>query len=145
MQLRGSKHPHELALLSAALILGTLQLAFFDTLAGVVAKALPFPFGHILYAGLCVGAGITLYGVFKNGYTGALIERGGLIFLSAHIIAYSLLAIGSSGWKGVFFAGFMASFATANLWRARQIKGELEEIEAATRVVLGARDRGDTS
>jgi hypothetical protein len=145
MPIRGSKHPHELALLFAALILGALQLVFFDALGSAVAKALPFPFGHILYGGLSVGAGITLFGVFRHGYTGALIERGGLIFISAHVLAYSLLAIGSAGWKGVFFAGFMASFATANLWRARQIKRQLGEIGAVRRVVLGDRDRGDTS
>jgi hypothetical protein len=140
LEIRSGKHPHEVALLIAALLGGVCGLLFFSTLASTTIRALPVPFGHILYGGLAAGAGIALVGVFSNGARGARTECIGLWFMSGHCAAYAVGIYAAAGPGGTLITGFMVAFGVANLVRAVQIGNELEQMEAA-RIVLGVRDR----
>lgn len=141
--IRTGKHPHEVALLSATMFLGFAGLFFYPVLATPTARALPPPFGHILYAGLGVGSLIALVGVFWGSLTGALVERVGLFSLSLHAIAYTAAIAANSGIKGLNFAAFMTAFATANLIRSYQIAREIDQMEAARILLLAPRPEED--
>lgn len=140
LEIRSGKHPHEVALLIAAAFGGVCGLLFFSTLASTTVRALPIPFGHVLYAGLAVGAGIALAGVFSKGLWGARTECIGLWFMSGHCAAYAVGIFAAAGPGGSLIIGFMVAFGAANLIRAVQIGNEIEQMEAA-RIVLGVRDR----
>lgn len=140
IEIRSGKHPHEVALLVAALFGGACGLLFFSKLASTTVRALPVPFGHILYGGLAIGSGIALVGVFTNGRRGARTECIGLWFMSGHCAAYAVGIFAAAGWGGSLIMGFMVALAAANLIRAVQIGNEIEQMEAA-RIVLGVRDR----
>lgn len=132
---RTGKHPHEVALLVAAFLMGTVGLLFFNTVATTTTRALPFPFGHILYGGLAIGSGVALVGVFWSKLTGALVERVGLYSLAGLSLGYAALIVANSGARGAGFGVFMAAFAIANLIRARQINREIGELVAVRRVL----------
>jgi hypothetical protein len=140
LEIRSGKHPHEVALLFAAFLGGACGLLLFSTLASTTVRALPVPFGHVLYAGLAVGSGVALVGVFLRGMRGARTESIGLWFMSGHCVAYAVGIFVASGARGSLVAGFMVALAVANLIRAVQIGSEIEQMEAA-RIVLGVGDR----
>lgn len=140
LEIRSGKHPHEVALLTAACLGGVFGLLFFSTLASPTIRALPVPFGHVLYAGLAIGSGTALAGVFLNGRRGARTECIGLWFMSGHCAAYAVGIFAAAGLKGSLIIGFMVALAVANLVRAVQIGNEIEQMEAA-RIVLGVGDR----
>ncbi|MFJ1765077.1 hypothetical protein ACIOD2_32450 [Amycolatopsis sp. NPDC088138] len=129
--IRRGKHPHEVVLLAAAFLLGLSGSLAFNATATSTARTLPFPFGHLLYAGMAFGAAIALVGVFWPGITGALIERAGLILVSTWSLVYGVVVLFNSGARGIMFGGFMAAFAAASLWRVWQIAKEAREVAAA--------------
>jgi hypothetical protein len=139
LSFRSGKHPHEVALLSAATLFGVCGLFFFPFVATTTARALPVPFGHLLYAGLFIGSAISLVGVFWRGLTGALIERSGLFSVSVWGFSYGIAILINSGARGIGFGLFMASFAIANIVRVWQINHEIDQVEAA-RIVLGTKE-----
>lgn len=141
LEIRSGKHPHEVALLFAALLLGLAGTLFFDETASTTARALPTPFGHVMYAGLGIGALVSLTGVFWRGLTGALVERAGLVTASTWSLGYGVVILINSGWRGLMFGGFMVAFAAASLVRVKQIGSEARQMEA-TRVLLNP--KGDT-
>jgi hypothetical protein len=134
-EIRGGTHPHEVLLLIATCLLGAAGLVFYSVLATPVVRSLPYPFGHILYAGLVAGSGIAIWGVFWRSITGALVERVGLFSLSALALSYTAAIFAFAGWRGINFGGFMIAFSVANLIRAYQISQEIRELDAA-RVIL---------
>ncbi|GLW91781.1 hypothetical protein [Actinokineospora globicatena] len=137
--IRSGRNPHEVALLAAAFVLGLAGLTAFGQVATTTVRALPDPFGHVLYGGLAVGALVSLVGVFLAGYIGPLLERAGLIGLALLCAGYAVTILGLFGGRGLSFALFMLAFAAANLVRARQIGRELDEMQAVEVLVRGDR------
>jgi hypothetical protein len=135
LEIRSGKHPHEVAMLLAGLLLGVAGAVFFDETATTTARALPYPFGHIMYAGLGLGCAIALTGVFWHGLTGALVERAGLVSVSIWSLIYGAVVAINSGVRAVGFGGFMLAFAVASLIRVKQIGVEARQMEA-TRMLL---------
>lgn len=129
-EIRSGRHPHEVGLLIIMFLLGSIGLLFFSKLANAPVKSLPYPFGHVLFAGLILGSGVTLGGVFWRNIAGALAERIGLFSLTLHAAAYTYAIIAVSGLRGVNLVGFMVYIIGANIWRMRQIGREIKQMEA---------------
>lgn len=141
MQIRSGRHPHEVAMLGAAFLIGVVGLAFFNQVATALVRALPHPFGHILYGGLAAGAAIALAGVFRRGILPALLERSGLTALAVFLLIYAVAVVVNSGLRGLAFSVFVGAFSLANLIRVRQIGREIDEYQAA-RVILTRQGKG---
>ncbi|AXB47319.1 hypothetical protein A4R43_36740 [Amycolatopsis albispora] len=105
--------------------------------ASTTVRALPEPFGHVLYASLAVGSVISLAGVFWPGVTGALVERAGLIGLIGLSFCYAGMILVVNGWRGTAFTVFLTAFGLANLFRAFQISREIKELTAARAFLNG--------
>lgn len=129
--IRSGRHPHEVAMLVAALALGSAGAVAFDAVATTTARALTVPWGHVLYAGVALGAAITLTGITFHGVLFALLERAGLMALAGFLLVYAAAVIANSGVRGVAFAVFVGAFSVANLARAAQIGREIREHRAA--------------
>ena len=121
MPIRGSRHPHELAFVVAALLLGAAGVLFFARIATTNVRMLPTLWGYILFGGMAVLSAVTLVGVFVHSVVGALLERAGLISLALFLLAYGVGFLAVAGWRGVGPAVFVTAFAVANVVRARQI------------------------
>lgn len=134
LEIRGGKHPHEVALLVVTFILGLAGALFYSTVASTTVRALPAPFGQVLYIGVSFTAAVALVGVFQPGVLGALIERTGLWSLSAWSLVYAGVILANSGARGIMFGGFMTGYAVANFIRARQISKEIAVIQLTQHV-----------
>jgi hypothetical protein len=131
IEIRGGKSPHEVALLLACVLLGGVSVIAFDRVASASARALPIPWGLVMYAGLVVTALVALIGVFSRGVVGALTERIGLWSSTAWCLGYGVIIVANSGARGILFGGFMLSVAIAHVVRARQISAEIDQMIAA--------------
>lgn len=133
--IRGSRHPHEVLLLIAAFLLGIFGLVLFDKVATTTIRALPQWSGYLLYAGLTVGAGVSLVGVFWRSLIGSVIERTGLFSLGLFCLIYMAIVVINSGVRGLSFGLMMAAFGIANFVRVWQISHEIKETQALRAVL----------
>lgn len=131
ISIRSGKHPHEVALLLAAFLMGVLGTFFFKTVASTTVRTLPYPSGHILYGALAVGSLASLAGIFWPGIVGALVERAGLIGLVGVSAGYAGLIFAVNGPRGMAFTTFLVAFAAANVFRVFQISQEIKQVQAA--------------
>lgn len=130
--IRSGRHPHEVLLLVGCLLWGLFGLFAFDATASTSLRNLPAPWGQVFYGLLGAGAVVALAGAFlRRGIVGPLVERSGLLILAGMNIAYAVFVFGVSGSRAVGFSIFMICLATANIWRAAQIGGEVKKIAAA--------------
>lgn len=144
MFIRRGKHPHEIALLTALLVTGAFGTFAFDRSATTASRGLSYPYGQILYATLGLGSLVAIVGIFWPGITGALIERAGLIAVSAMCAGQGAATFVGFGIRGIAYGGIMAAIAGASLWRVMQIRKETREIVAAQRFVTRKRPGGTT-
>jgi hypothetical protein len=140
--IRSGRHPHEVALLVACVLLGLAGLVAYGKVATTTIRGLPEPLGYLLYAGLLAGGVVALAGSFMPGLAGPLIERIGLASLGLLCVAYAVAVLAFFPTRGLSFAVFMLAFTAANVFRMRQISRELTELQAVE-VVIGG--KGDES
>lgn len=131
IRIRSGRHPHEVALLAAAFLMGVAGVVIFDTVASTTVRALPQPWGHVMYGVLAIGSAIALTGVFWPGIAGAVIERAGLVALVGASLGYAVAIFAINGPRGLAFTTFLTAFALANVFRAVQISKEITEMQAA--------------
>lgn len=137
VELRSTKHPHEVWLLGATLFSSLASFVFFEQSASSTARSLPQPWGQILFLGLGLWSLVSLVGVFwrKSLTIGAIIERAGLFCLSIYGITYAIIILGFNGARGITFAALMVGLGIANLVRVRQIGQEIKELQAARTIL----------
>jgi hypothetical protein len=129
-------------MLTAALVLGGAGLVAFSRVASPTVRALPGPFGYILFAGLFLSSSVSLWGVFWRSLAGSVVERSGLFAMALICVSFSFVVYARSGFQGLNFIVFMIAFAVANLTRVRQIGHEITEQQAVTVVLRQGVDDG---
>lgn len=132
-----AKQPHEVWWLSVLLLWGIFGIVAFNQVASPSIRALPTPWGHVLYAGLAIWSLVALVGVFwrKNNALGAIIEQVGLGGQSLYGITYAIIILGVAGKVGAGFGFLMAGLSVANLVRMWQIQRYLK-VAAVARTML---------
>jgi hypothetical protein len=90
-----------------------------------VANEFPWPWAAIYWGCMAFSGMITLYGIFDRKIDGLLIERAGLMLLTAVYGLFVYAVIQYAGLSGFVGAGFPIAFAIGNLWRCWQIRTDL--------------------
>lgn len=138
LQLHHRKQPHEVWWLSVLLFWGVAGTISFERVASTTVRALHFPWGHVLYAGLAIWSLVGLVGIYwkKNGAVGPIVEQLGLAGLTLYGITYAIIILGNSGFRGAGFGFLIGGLSIANLVRVWQIQKYLKAA-AVTRAMLG--------
>ena len=139
MQVRRGRHPHEIAILLAFFVLGVLGMVLFERVSSNTLRALPEPLAYGLFAGSTISSGIGLVGVVMRRTIGALVERVGLLGLTAFGLAYVVAVLGAFGLRGYSSVAFVLIISIFNIFRVVQIGRELREYELL-RTTLLSRD-----
>lgn len=84
-----------------------------------------------LYACLALGSLTALVGAARPNTTGLFVERAGLFLLSPVLAGFAGVVLIEGTPRSFFFFVFVASFSSACLLRAWQIRNELRRIDAA--------------
>lgn len=137
MHIRRGKHPHEVGLLFATMVIGGFGTVAFDRSATSVVRALAQPYGQVMYAALATASAVAMSGIFWRGITGALIERAGLIAIAPLCLGLGASTLAGFGLRGLAFGAIFASFAAASACRVWQIRREVKEILAADKFLNG--------
>jgi hypothetical protein len=82
-------------------------------------------YGWVWYIGVLIGAGLALSACFMGIPTCLLIERIGLVLLSALLTGYSIVAIIVLGLVGFSGAFFLLMFSAAGVARIFQINSDV--------------------
>lgn len=138
--IKASRHPHEVLLLIGCLLWGIAGTVAFEQVAVTSVRSLPTPWGLVFYILLAVGAAVPLFGIFRAGITGALIERAGLLILAGMCLAFAVAIAFTVPVRGLGFVLLMAALGVANIIRALQIPGEIDRLTAAA-AATGATDQ----
>lgn len=126
---RGGRHPHEIAVFFSFCLLGLLGMVFFTSFAGQQLRALPAPFAYSLFVGAFVTSLIGLVGIFVRRTIGSLIERVGLLGLTAFGMAYVIAIVDTFGYRGLSSTLFVFVVSVCNVYRIQQIGREIRELE----------------
>jgi hypothetical protein len=137
---RGKPSPFEVMFMVAALVGGLALLVLRQHLGSSLAQALPPIITILLGAGLWLGGLITLIGMSLHVVLGPLLERAGLALLALLLLAYSGFTIDFVGVRGLITSVFFVSFASAGLWRIRQIGTELHRLEVDIKEAVDRHD-----
>lgn len=130
--LRSGRHPHEIALLVLSVVIGFTGLIFeSDRLSPGISNAFPGLLQSYFYFGLVLGGAVALFGALRINITGLLLERAGLIFLSAVYLAYGISVLSNSGTRGLIPALFGIAMSVASIVRVVQIQRDVKQARKA--------------
>lgn len=119
-----SRHPFQMFMLIASFIYSMPGLAFGAVRPGSV-QAVVGPVGTILWsAGLFIGTGAALIGVFgfsRDRATGLTWEEMGCLIAGTVTIYYAAVTLYANGLTAVFSAVVMVGFGSACVARSRQL------------------------
>lgn len=122
--IKSGRHPFAVVVLIVFVLSGVSNLFNYDQSASNALRDLSPVYGYIYYAGLALGAAITLIGVFWPGLYGPLVERAGWLILAGLWAAFGGLLF-TFGWRGAQFALLFEGFAAGAMWRVVQIGRDL--------------------
>lgn len=141
-EFRRGKRPHEILMLIAAMLGGMFGLLSYDQVASPSVRALGEVFGYGLYGMLLVMSAITLFGIFFIKFEpGLFTERAGLFALALILFGYGLAVLVIAGTIGTGFLLFTWAFAAANIWRCHQLGDEIDQLQAARKLLSSAVER----
>lgn len=128
MPLRGerirSRHPFQLFMLIVSFVYSLPGLAFSAVRPGSVQETVG-PVGTIVWsAGLAVGTGCALLGIFgyrANRATGLSLEEFGLLVAGVATLYYAGVALWALGWAAFFSAVVMVGYGSACIVRSAQL------------------------
>lgn len=126
LKIRTGRQPHELLVLLATVILGTVGTFLPEKISTAIAETFARPISSVYWAGLALFAGIALFGIIRRRVDGLLIERAALVVLTALYGAYVVAVISSSGLAGFAACALPLAFAIANVCRVFQIRRDLQ-------------------
>lgn len=129
--IKSGRHPVVVTLLIFSVASGIGNLAFYNQAATTTVRSMPSPLGYVYYAGIILGASVTLAGIFWRGLTGPLLERSGWFMSAGLFVSYGAIAIAISGPRALFTACILFGFAFGSGARIVQIGRELKKVTAA--------------
>ncbi len=131
LAVRTGRHPHEVLVCVTALLIGGSGLALNGT---SISRALNETFQPQLrmayFIGLVLSALVALYGIWKHGIEGLLIERVGMGVQACLFLAYAVAILVLNGVAGLAYALIPFCFTVANVVRAWQIGRDLKLISS---------------
>lgn len=125
--LRSGSAPHEVYLLSLALLYGIIGTIFGST-PRALEETFPIWAKYLWFVGLFIGSATALYGIHRRDEIGLRVERAALrelTILSLLYIIMSLFVAPTTSSTALGLA-FIIGFAIANISRARQIRRDLK-------------------
>ncbi|MCW0214383.1 MAG: hypothetical protein OJJ54_13570 [Pseudonocardia sp.] len=96
-----------------------------------ISNAFPGDTENYFFVSMAVFGGLSLYGALQRSVVGLLVERAGLIVLSAIYLGYSVAVVSNSGFRGITPAVFGLAIAVANVARLVQISRDLKRVKAS--------------
>lgn len=119
-----SRHPFQLFMLIVSFVYSLPGLAFAAVRPGSIEAGVG-PTGTIVWsAGLCLGTGCALLGIFgyrRNRATGLSLEEFGLAAAGAATLYYAGVVLWVLGWPAFFSALVMLGYGSACVVRSAQL------------------------
>jgi hypothetical protein len=129
--IRTGRHPHEILVLVAAVVIGVQGVIFPRDINPAVHDLLGAWGGSAYFAALVLFAFVTLYGIRQGKIDGLLVERAGLAVLAVFFFAFAAAVLNYRGISAIGSASFPLALAVANIWRIRQIRNDLKTLRTA--------------
>jgi predicted lysophospholipase L1 biosynthesis ABC-type transport system permease subunit len=125
LRIRTGKHPHEILVVFASSVLGLAGSIAPHRISIAIHSEFAYPWAMVFWMMMAIFSLITLYGILNHRVEGMLIERAGLIVLSALYGMYVFAVLSYAGWMGVASTVLPLAFAIGNLSRCWQIRTDL--------------------
>lgn len=137
----GRSRPHEFLFLVFSLIWGVAYLIGAPAPTSM-ASVMPLWVVKTWAAGMLLSGVVGLVGVLfvrRSIERALLLEQSAMLFGAAALIMWTVTAFSFAGMRAGFAGGFAAAIAAAHLWRAWQIRNDLDELAAGAAEVAGGR------
>ena len=133
VKFRSSRHPHEIAVVIAATLIGLLGLISGQDANPSVYGAFGLEWGRAFFASMSFFSAVTLYGITRDLIAGMLIERVGLLVVAVNFALYAVAIVSERGLPGLSGTILPVVLCGAHVWRAWQIGTDLHRLRMALR------------
>lgn len=125
LRIRTGKHPHEILVVAATILLGITGAIWPDRTSVAIASEFTWPWSMAYWASMAAAGIITMWGIFDRRIDGLLIERAGLTIQASLFGLYIYAVAQFAGANGFVSMVLPAAFATGSLSRCWQIRTDL--------------------
>lgn len=130
LQIRTGKHPHEILVIAATILIGTLGATAPERISGAIAAEFLWPWAMVYWVAMAGSGLITLWGILNHKIEGLLVERAGLTLQATMFAIYIYAVSQHTGLAGLVSMILPAAFAIGNLARCWQIRSDLKLLKA---------------
>ncbi|GAA5194102.1 hypothetical protein GCM10023322_57670 [Rugosimonospora acidiphila] len=137
IRITSGRHPFEVVVLIAALVVATI-LILTNTRPPAVDAAMPGPVRLVWVILLAVSGVVGLLGVFWRGaiQTSLSIEAIAVLVLGTAAAMYTVGVVAFAGIDGAAAGGFVAAVGAGSWWRLTQIWGDLRRFDQAVKAQI---------
>lgn len=130
LRIRTGKHPHEIVVIIATILLGTVGALWPEQINAAIANEFNWPWSTAYWVALAGAGVITMWGILDHRIDGLLVERAGLT-LQATLFGLYIYAVAQyAGFSGFVGMVLPAAFAAGSLARCWQIRTDLALLKA---------------
>ena len=133
LHVRTGRHPHEILVLLATVLVGVVGTVLPSEVSQAVAETLDGWLGRAYYVGLAAFSSIALWGIFRRRIEGLLVERVAITVVALYYAVFAACVFWYYGLGGAMGAVIPTAYCIANLARCWQIKTDLALLKSYLR------------